>query len=78
MRKQLSESFAPDDAFMFDLGQNQMRSHSKKSVSFDEVCTLFKAAVGRCGLLLSYNVDIYFFPNLFFRNSHQIHQLRMM
>lgn len=46
MRKQLSESFTPDDdAFMFgpqlvlDLGQNQMRLHSKKSMSFDEVCT---------------------------------------
>ncbi|XP_031385287.1 protein SEMI-ROLLED LEAF 2 isoform X2 [Punica granatum] len=42
VRKQLSESFTPDDAFMFgpqlvlDLGQSQIRSHSKNSSSFDE------------------------------------------
>ncbi|KAK4748810.1 hypothetical protein SAY87_015396 [Trapa incisa] len=45
VRKQLSESFAPDDAFMFapqlilDLGPNQMRSHSKNTDSFDQEFT---------------------------------------
>ncbi|KDP23388.1 hypothetical protein JCGZ_23221 [Jatropha curcas] len=40
--QQLSEPFTPDDAFVFgphmllDLGHNQMVSHSKESLSFDE------------------------------------------
>jgi hypothetical protein len=40
---QLSESFIPDDAFMFgpqsmlDFDQNQMPGHSKESLSFDGV-----------------------------------------
>ncbi|XVE89558.1 hypothetical protein DITRI_Ditri20bG0005700 [Diplodiscus trichospermus] len=42
LKKQLLEPFTPDDAFMFgprsilDLEQNQMISHSKESLSFDE------------------------------------------
>lgn len=42
VRRQLSEPFTPDDAFIFgprpllDLDQNQMISHSKESLSFDE------------------------------------------
>lgn len=43
---QLSESFTPDDAFMFgpqsmlDFDQNQMPGHSKESLSFDGVFLL--------------------------------------
>lgn len=44
MAGQLSEPFTPDDAFVFgprsllDLDHNPMVSHSKESLSFDEVC----------------------------------------
>lgn len=43
MRNQLSESFTPDDAFMFgpesmlEFDQNRMAGHSKYSLSFDGV-----------------------------------------
>ncbi|PPD92913.1 hypothetical protein GOBAR_DD10146 [Gossypium barbadense] len=46
LRKQLLEPFTPDDAFtfgpqsIFDLDHHQMITHSKESLSFDEVCHL--------------------------------------
>lgn len=46
MAKQLSESFTPDDAFLFgpqsilDFDHNQMFVHSNESLSFDGVCYL--------------------------------------
>lgn len=46
VRNQLSESFTPDDAFMFgpesmlEFDQNQMAGHSKDSLSFDGVYCL--------------------------------------
>jgi hypothetical protein len=45
LTKQLSESFTPDDAFMFgpqsilEFDQSQAVSHSKESLSFDGVCS---------------------------------------
>lgn len=46
LTKQLSESFTPDDAFMFgprsilEFDHSQTVSHSKESLSFDGVCSL--------------------------------------